>query len=239
MAVGTVPLTLADADTRNAYLLRVALLTGLGLALSGVVGTISAMTIAAFSDIFMGRVPQLVIILGSFAVANYAARPLAMSQSTPVAVTGFLMGSVFQGIAMGYLLLIAFLVGMGQAGNGFFFIGQAFGMVALTTFGMVLYLSTGPREFSRVRAGLAMAMVPMLILMGTSFVFPSLFGGTMGLILSVVFVGVSTAGLLVQINDVMHRFRTDMVIAGSYTVMMGMLILFWNVLQLLLRLNDR
>ncbi|MCO4747754.1 MAG: hypothetical protein KC912_23365, partial [Proteobacteria bacterium] len=236
MAVAATPLTLANADARNAYLLRVTALTGAGLVLSALSGTSTALLIAAFPAIVASRAAQLVLILGSMAIANYAARPLAFSQSMPAAVSGFLLGSVFQGVAMGYLLLIAYVMGVGAAGNGLFFIGQAFGMVALTTVGMVLYLSTGPREFSMIRAGLSMLFLPMLLLMGVSFVFP--IGGTIGLLMSLAFVGVSAAGLLVQVNDVMHRFRTDMVIAGSYTIMMGMLILFWNLLSLLLRLND-
>ena len=233
------PITLADTDTRNAYLLRVALMAAAGISVSAVVGTLSALTIAAFPNLFMGRMMQLVVIFGSIAVANYAARPLAFSQSTAVALGGFGLGAVFQGIAMGYILLMGWLMGMGAMGNGLFFIGQAFGMVVLAVVGMVLYLSTGPREFSMLRAGLAMLMLPMFALMALSFAFPGFFTGGLGLGLCVVFVLVSAAGLLVQVNDVMHRYRTDMVIAGSYSIMMGVLILFWNLLSLLMHLGDR
>ena len=44
---------------------------------------------------------------------------------------------------------------------------------------------------------------------------------------------------LVPLVHVMHRYRTDMVIAGSYSIMMGVLILFWNLLSLLMHLGDR
>ena len=49
------PITLADTDTRNAYLLRVALMAAAGISVSAVVGTLSALTIAAFPNLFMGH----------------------------------------------------------------------------------------------------------------------------------------------------------------------------------------
>ena len=58
-------------------------------------------------------------------------------------------------------------------------------------------------------------------------------------LLSAVFVVVSAAGLLYQVNQVIHRLRTDMHIEGAYLITMGVLVLFWNLLSLLMRLNGR
>jgi len=80
---------------------------------------------------------------------------------------------------------------------------------------------------------------PMLALMAVSFIFPSLFGGTVGLLLSVVFVVVSAAGLLYQINVVLHRLKTNQHVEGSYMITLGILILYWNILTLLMRLSRR
>jgi uncharacterized YccA/Bax inhibitor family protein len=77
----------------------------------------------------------------------------------------------------------------------------------------------------------------MLALMVISFVFP--IGGPFGILLSVVFVGLSAGGLLFNLNQVMHRMSTDMVVPAAYHVTLGMLVLFWNVLSLLMRLQRR
>ena len=76
----------------------------------------------------------------------------------------------------------------------------------------------------------------MMVLMVLSFVFP--IGGTLGLLLTGVFVVVSAAGLLYQINAVMHQLRTDQHVEGSYMITMGVLILFWNLLSLLIQLTN-
>ena len=53
------------------------------------------------------------------------------------------------------------------------------------------------------------------------------------------FVALSAGGLLFNLNHVMHRMSTDMVVPAAYHVTLGMLVLFWNVLSLLMRLQRR
>ena len=79
----------------------------------------------------------------------------------------------------------------------------------------------------------------MLIVMGVSFAFPSLLGGTAGLLLGGLFVLISVGSLLYQLNTVMHRFTVSMHIEGAYTLTIGILVLFWNILSLLMRSNRR
>jgi FtsH-binding integral membrane protein len=86
-----------------------------------------------------------------------------------------------------------------------------------------------------LRAGLAAVSLPMLVLMGVSFVFP--IGGILGVLLSGVFVVVSAGGLLYQINAVLHRLRATQTVEGAYLITMGVLVLYWNVLTLLMRLR--
>ncbi len=225
-----IPLNAVPQETRIDYLKSVAGLSFLGLLIAAVTGTLSALFIA---PVLSGQAGMLVMVLGSFAVANYLAPRLVFGTQKWL---GFLLGAVFQGVAMGYLLLVAFVMGA-QAGNPFVFIGGALGLTALTCLGILAYLWSGPQELSMVRAGLSALFLPMLILMGVSFVFP--IGGALGIGLAVLFVFVSVAGLLYQANTVLHQMSTDMKIEGAYTIMMGVLILFWNLLSLILRLSSR
>jgi len=58
-------------------------------------------------------------------------------------------------------------------------------------------------------------------------------------VVSGIFVLVSAAGLLYQLNVVMHEFTEDMPVEGAYTLTIGILVLFWNVLSFLSRLTRR
>ncbi|MBW1881045.1 MAG: Bax inhibitor-1/YccA family protein [Deltaproteobacteria bacterium] len=229
------PLQHAEAGTRVQYLKRVALLTTLGLGVSVVSGITSALMVAVL-PFLQNQVVSLIIILGSYAIAQFVA-PRFVFSGTPAKWIGFGVGSVFQGIAMGYLLLAAVIMGAQVFGNPLALVLQAMLLTGLTSFGMVVYLWSNPKELSWLRAGLSMLFLPMLILMGVSFVFP--IGGPFGILLSVVFVGVSAVGLLYQTNQVLHKLRSDMYVEGAYMITMGILILFWNILVLLMRLTRR
>src|SRR5437773_1036025 len=84
------------------------------------------------------------------------------------------------------------------------------------TIGLGIYASSERHEFSMLRAGLAATFIPMLILMAVSFAFPNLIGGTAGLLVSGLFVLISAAGLLYQLNLVLHEFSEDMPMEGAY-----------------------
>ncbi|MCB9777973.1 MAG: Bax inhibitor-1 family protein [Alphaproteobacteria bacterium] len=233
------PLTHVESDARVDYLKRVLALTALGLMGSGAAGVATAAVLyllgSAGVTIVFHQFFMLFAILGSYGIAQYAAPRLVFS-GTSSKWLGFGVGVVFQGIAMGYLLLAAILMTLGPQP---LLLPTALGLTALTGIGMTAYVWTGPKDFSFIKAGLSALFLPMLILMGVSFVFPSLFGGPLGIALSAVFVVVSGAGLLYQVNQVMHRLRTDQYVEGAYLITMGVLILFWNILSLLMRLNRR
>ncbi len=229
------PLAQAVPSERIEYLKRVALLTAAGLFLSMATGMISAGAVYLL-PFLQGRIISLVVILGSYGIANYVAGKVVFSGGA-ARWLGFAMGAVFQGIAMGYLLLAAMLMGASLFGNPFLLVMEALALTGLTAFGMVIYLWANPRELSFVKAGLSMLFLPMLILMGISFVYP--IGGPIGIAVSGLFVIVSAAGLLYQVNQVLHRLRTDMHVEGAYMITMGVLILFWNILTLLMRLQRR
>jgi FtsH-binding integral membrane protein len=106
-------------------------------------------------------------------------------------------------------------------------------LTALTAVGLFGWLITGPKDLSLVRGAMAIATLPMLALMAITFVFPVT--GIMGIVISAVFVAVSTAGLLVQLDRVVHTLPTSRWVEGSYQITLGLLVLFWNLLSLLSR----
>lgn len=235
VAIPSQPLASATPEVRSGYLLNVALLTMLGLGISSFVGVVSALAVAVV-PLLQSSVASIVVILGSYAIAQFVA-PRFVFSGTSSKWFGFGLGVVFQGVAMGYLLLAAALMGASVFGNPFVLVGQALGLTGLTTVGMVAYLWSRPRELNWIGAMMAMMFLPMLLLMGISFVFPIV--GPWGIALSALFVFISAAGLLYQVNEVLHKLRSDMFVEGAFVVTMGVLVLFWNILNLLMRLNRR
>lgn len=233
------PLARASAADRVEYLQRVLLWTSVGLFVSGMTGAGSAVGLFTAASLGINFVfnqwVMLAVIFGSYGVAHYLAPRMVFGQQK---VLGFGVAAVFQGISMGYLLLSAVMMGT-QMGNPFGMVSMALGLTALTGVGLTAYVWTGPKEFGWLGAGLSALFLPMMLLMGVSFVFPGLIGGTMGIALSGLFVLVSVGGLLYQINVVMHKLDTRQHIEGAYLITMGILILFWNILSLLMRLNRR
>ncbi|MFT4625363.1 MAG: hypothetical protein ACI8PZ_004031 [Myxococcota bacterium] len=225
----------APAESRIPFLRRVAMLTFVGLTTSAITSLVAAGVISAlglYSTMF-----QMVILFGSYAIAHFGARRLVFNDNTATKYVGFFVGSIFQGIAMGYLVLTAVLMSADLFGNPFVLIFQALSLVGLTAVGLTAYLLTGPKNLSFIGAGLAALTLPMLALMVLTFVFPV--NGIAGLLLSMLFVGVSVGGLLYQLNQIMHQLPTRMHVEASYMVMMGILVLFWNILVLLMRLQSR
>jgi FtsH-binding integral membrane protein len=228
-------IAIADAspEVRAQYLRRVLGTTVFGLALAAVVGVLSAMFIATQPWLLRGYAP-LAIILGCWAVTNFVARPMVFGNAK---WPGFFLGTVTQGAAMGFILLVGVLISQQAYGNPFRLIGTALAVTVCTAIGLAIYASGKRHEFSLLRAGLAAVTIPMLILMAVTFAFPNLIGGTAGLIVGGIFVLVSAAGLLYQLNLVMHEFTEDMPVEGSYLMTIGILVLFWNILSFLSRLR--
>lgn len=229
------PVSMAKPSDRVEYLKKVMAWTVAGLFFAGLTGTAMA-AFLLFSGIgfLFNTYVSLAIILGSFAIAQYVAPSMVFGENK---VAGFVIANVAQGVAMGYLLSSAVVLSSAATGNPFSLIGSALTMTALTGGGILAYIMTGPKDFSILGGALSALGLPMLILMGISFVMPGLFGGTLGIIFCGVFVVISAAGLLYQVNAVVHKLRTDQHIEGSYLISMGILVLFWNILSLLMSLS--
>jgi FtsH-binding integral membrane protein len=150
-------------------------------------------------------------------------------------VAGFVLGTSMQGLALGFLLTVTLAMGGVQDGLGV--IGYALTMTMLATLAMLAYVSIEKHEFSLIRAGLSMLFIPMLVLMGLQLVFP--IGGTLGIVVSAVFLVVSVAGMLWKLNFVVHEMPTSQGIEGGFEITLGVIVLFWNLLSLMNRLRRR
>lgn len=231
-----VPVARASEADRITFLRRTLAWTGLGVGIASVTSVASAFGIASLGGALLSGYGPLIIILGSWAITNFVARPMVFGGAK---IPGFLLGTAAQGVAMGFLLLMAVIVSSASLGNPFALIGLAMGMTFFAGLGMTAYVYTIKRDFSLIGAGLAALSIPMLILMAVSFAFPAWFGGGLGIALTAGFVVISAAGLLYQLNQVIHDYRTDMHVEGAYTISIGLLVLFWNILSLLMRLTRR
>lgn len=231
-----VPVSEAPVDARSAFLRKVGVMTFGGLLVAGIASLVSMSAVLLVPPLQNTWV-MLGVMLGGIFGSRYVGDSLVYSQDATTRAAGFVLGTGLQGVAMGYLILAAVTFSMELYANPLIFIGQALGLVGLTVTGMIAYLLTGPKNLSMIGGALAALSLPMLVLMVASFVFP--IGGVAGILISLLFVGMSAGGLLYNLNQVMHRMSTDMVVPAAYHVTLGMLILFWNVLSLLMRLNRR
>jgi len=231
----SVPYAYASEADRISFLRRTLAWTFGGVAIASVTGVVTAFGLASAPGLLSGFMP-MALILGTWAITNFVARPMVFGSAK---VPGFLLGTAAQGVAMGFLLLVAAAVSAATIGNPLALIGLALGMTFFSGLGMTAYVYTVRRDFSLIGAGLSALFIPMLVLMAVGFAFPAWFGGGVGIALSGLFVVISAAGLLYQLNQVIHDFRTDMHIEGAYTIAMGILVLFWNILTLLMRLSRR
>ncbi len=226
------PLATVAPDERVAYLKKVLAWTAGGLGLSAASG-IAMMGVITAVPALWNQTIQIVVILGTWAIAQFVCRKMVFGSAK---VPGFLLAAVCEGIALGYLLLTAVMVGA-ASGNPLGLVSMALALTGLTAGSMAAYVWTSPKDFSMLGGGLAALSVPMLILMAVSFVFPSFLGGTLGIIVAGVFVVFSAGALLFQVNAVIHQLSTDQHMEGAYLITMGILVLFWNLLVLLIKLR--
>jgi len=220
----------APAD-RSHFLRRVALGTLGGLAWTAVVAVFSAIFIVP--TVFRaGTWVVLGLVYGSIFGAQLLGRKLVYGEQK---AAGFFVGTTLQGIALGFLLLVA--VATAAPGEGLQLIGYAMLMVVLSVAAMLVYVTGEKREFSMLRAGLAMLGIPLLIVMGLQLVLPM--DGTIGLVISGVFLAVSVGALLYRLNAIVHEFPVTAVTEASFELTIGIVIFFWNLLSFLLRMRRR
>jgi len=231
-----IPVIEAEESARVAFMRQIGLYTLGSLLITGLSAVVMMGAVVSL-PILQNQIASLVIMLGGIYGAQFVGTSMTMSESGSTRLTGYLLASALSGAALSYLLLTAVQLGAAQSGNPLAIIGQAGGLTALTVVGMVVYLLSGPRNLSFVGAGLSMLTLPMLGLMAITWIFPV--GGTIGLVISGVFIVISAGGLLYSLNQVLHEYSTNMVLAGATRVSIGIVVLFWNILVFLMRMTSR
>lgn len=221
----------SSVSERSTFLQQVALRT-LGALCVTAVAAVLSMFLVAPAVFGMGTIAVLLCVYGGLFGAQFLGRKMVYGQAK---VAGVVVGSSLQGLALGFLLLMA--VATTAPGEGLQIIGYALLMMVLSVAAMLLYVSNEPRDFSMLRAGLAMAGIPMLVLMGLQFVIPA--EGMLGLVVSGVFLLVSVGALLYRLNVVLREFPPYAATEAAFELSLGIVIFFWNLLSFLLRMRRR
>ena len=222
------PAITGPAAERVAFMRKVGTLTFGGLAVAAVSAVVSLYTIAVPVLQHLPGIALSLLVLGSFLFSNVVCRKLVYGEQKMV---GFLLASAVEGITVSLLLAITVLRFGGDEGFGI--IVQAIGLTGATAAGLLAYAWFNKSDFNWLRAALSTIGIPMLVLMAVTAFFP--IGGTMGVILCAAFVLISAAGLLYQLNTVVHALDENQTVEGAYEVTMGVLVLLWNILSLLNR----
>lgn len=222
----------AQPELRSAFLLRVGAWTLGGLLITAISSVICLLFVVPM--VFkLGTIGVLVAVYGSMFFSQTVGRSMVFGQTK---VLGFLLGTSSQGLAFSFLLAVT-LFGLGNVSDGLLLIGQCLLMVLLTSGAMFAYVSMARREFSLLGAGLSMMFIPMLVLMGISLIWP--IGGTLGIVVSGLFVVVSAGSLLYKLNQVVHRFDASMSLEAGYELSLSLVVLLWNLIVLFSRLRRR
>lgn len=231
------PVSQAAESERVAYLRQVGALTFGSLCITATAAVVWMFIASTMPGIFFQTYVAMGIMLGGIYGAQFIGNSMVASSSQSTRMMGFVIGSSLSGIAISYVIGAAAVLGAEVFGNPLVLIAQAGGLVAATVVGMVIYLMTGPRNLSMVRSFLSIVWLPMLALMAITWIFP--IGGTMGIVFSGVFVLVSAGGLLYSLNEVIHSYSTNQVMQGAFHISTSIVVLFWNILTLLMRLTSR
>lgn len=215
--------------TRMAFLRKVGLWTAGGLGIAAVTSIVSMFTLAAPVMEALGGRGLSLLVFGLFMFAHVVARAMVLGKAK---VAGFILGTAAEGVALGFLLLITVLLA-GSGAEGLLVIGQAMALTFLSAVGMLAYVWFTPSDFSKLKAALSMLSLPLFGLMAISVFMPV--GGTLGLLICLVFVAVSIASLLHQLNEVIHEYDDTMHIEGGFELSMALLVVLWNLISLLNR----
>ncbi|MEK6256074.1 MAG: Bax inhibitor-1 family protein [Chloroflexota bacterium] len=109
-------------------------------------------------------------------------------------------------------------------------------IITLCVFGgLTLFVFTSKKDFSFLRSGLALATMIAIGLIVVSI----LFGFDLGIIFSVVMVGLAGGYVLYETSNVLHHYNPEQHVAASLALFAVIALMFWYVLRILMRLNRR
>jgi FtsH-binding integral membrane protein len=230
MTIESASLPFSGPDvSRVAFMRKVGVWTFGGFVLTLIAGVASMFVVVPF----VLQIPfgSIIGVLVPFFFAHYFCRKLVYGEQK---VVGFILACLAEGVSFGFLFFFTILkAGPEHIGEGLFIVAEGLLITASAAFGMMLYTWFNKSDLSLVKAGLSVLFVPMLVMMGLQFFLPM--GGIFGTIVLGLFVVVSAGALLYAIHSVVHELEEDQHIEGAYEVTMKLLVLLWNVIQLLNR----
>ena len=109
-------------------------------------------------------------------------------------------------------------------------------VITLSVFGgLTLFVFTSRKDFSFLRSGLAVASFMALGLIVAAI----LFGFNLGILFSVVMVGLAAGYVLYTTSNVLHHYQPGQHVAASLALFAVIALMFWYVLRILISLNRR
>ena len=109
-------------------------------------------------------------------------------------------------------------------------------IITLSVFGgLTLFVFTSKKDFSFMRSGVALASFLALGIIVVSI----LFGFDLGIIFSIVMVGLAGGYVLYETSNVLHHYNTEQHVAASLALFAVVALMFWYVLRILIRLNRK
>ena len=228
----SVPAAQARADARAGFIRRTY------LHLAGAVGLFvliemlllrSALPDYMFSFLQASRYGWL-MFLGAFILAGWMARSLAASGASAAAQYAGLGLYVFaEAVIFVPLLYIAAFYSSPDV------LPNAAVVTALLFAGLTAVAFTTRKDFSFLRGILT---IGGFVALG-AIVGGAIFGFTLGLFFSVAMVGLAAAAILYDTSKVLLHYPTDRHVAASLELFASVALMFWYVLQIMMRLSRR
>ena len=170
------------------------------------------------------------MILGGFIVLGRLASGLASSAaSQSVQYAGLTLYVIAEAVIFAPLLYLAMYYSSPE-------VIPTAGILTLGIFGgLTLIVFTTKKDFSFLRGILAVGSMVALGLIVCAVVF----GFNLGLVFSAAMVLLASGAILYDTSRIQNHYRTDQHVAASLQLFASVALLFWYVLNILMRLNRR
>jgi FtsH-binding integral membrane protein len=226
------PLTAAEApaDVRAAFIRRTYVhLAGAILAFAGIEAVL--LNLPGIENTVFGLMRasrySWLVVLGGFMLVSWLADRWARSETSPgMQYAGLALYVLAEAVIFLPLLLIADRFFAGEH-----LIAKAAILTLATFAGLTLGVLVTGKDFSFLRTALTVGGVVAfgLILAGV------LFGFTLGLWFTLGMIAFACAAILYYTSQVLHHYRPEQHVAAALTLFAAVALLFWYVLQLLMR----
>lgn len=226
------PVAQAEAETRAAFIRRTY------LHLAGAVGAFVIVEMlllrSALPRLMLGFIQQnhygWLMILGAFILAGWLARSLAASAaSLQIQYLGLGLYVVAEAVIfVPILYLAAFYSSPDVLPNAAILTGLLFA-------GLTIIAFTTRTDFSFLGGILTLGG---LIALG-AIVGGVIFGFGLGLLFSIVMVGLAGASILYDTSKIIHHYPPDRHVAAALELFASVALMFWYVLQILMRFSRR